>query len=97
MHNNPPIAWSHLFSIHVHVCSVPTLTFLACVSSVAGQAKAEEGINLVDASASIFTWLGLAVVNICGDEKSSNKGEEERLQISLGLKLIGCFLQRRCC
>lgn len=31
--------------------------FLACVSSVAGQAKTEEGINLVDASASIFTRL----------------------------------------
>lgn len=31
--------------------------FLACVSSIARQAKAEEGINLVDASASIFTWL----------------------------------------
>lgn len=31
--------------------------FLTCVSSIAGQAKAEEGINLVDASASIFTRL----------------------------------------
>lgn len=38
--------------------------FLTHVSSVAGQAKAEEGINLVDASASICTRLGLAVVNV---------------------------------
>lgn len=41
------------------------LTFLTRVSSIAGQTKAEEWINLVDASASIFTWLGLAVINIC--------------------------------
>lgn len=38
--------------------------FLARVSSVAGQAKAEEGINLVNTSASIFTWLRLAVIDI---------------------------------
>lgn len=40
------------------------LTFLACVSPVAGQAEAEEWINLVDAGASIFTWLRLTVIDI---------------------------------
>lgn len=64
-------AQSNLLFNHVCVCVCvhQPLTFLTHVSSVAGQAKAEEGINLVDASASICTRLGLAVVNVCGEGK----------------------------
>lgn len=62
----------------VSVCEVPVAVavvlsptvlatfyiFLTRVTSIAGQAKAEKRVNLVDASASIFTWLRLAVINI---------------------------------
>lgn len=53
--------------------SVP-LTFLACVSSIAGQAEAEEWVNLVDASASVLARLRLAVVNVCRRETEREKG-----------------------
>lgn len=38
--------------------------FLTSVSSVAWQAKTEEGINFINASPSVFTRLGLAVINV---------------------------------
>lgn len=74
-----------------------TLTFLACVSSIAGQAKAEEWINLVDASASIFAWLRLAVINVCEEEKKKNPAWTGGLWILLGLKFKGCILLKRSC
>lgn len=59
MHDDSALTQPGVIFIYlcVFVCCILTLTFLACVSSIARQAKAEEGINLVDASASIFTWL----------------------------------------
>lgn len=72
IHNNVPLTYLGLPFIHVYVCSVLTLTFLAHVSSVTGQAKAEEWINLVNASASIFTWLWLAVIYVCEGGKKKN-------------------------
>lgn len=38
--------------------------FFTHVSPVTGQAEAEERVNLVNASASVFARLGLAVINI---------------------------------
>lgn len=93
IHNSLPLTYLGLLVIHVYVCSILTLTFLACVSSITGQAKAEEWINLVDASASIFTWLWLAVIDVCEEEKKRAGG----LKISLGFKLKGCILLKRCC
>lgn len=42
------------------------LTFLAEASPIAGEAKADEGIDLIDARATVLTGAGDAIVNIWG-------------------------------
>lgn len=41
-----------------------SLTFLTHVSTVAGQTQADEGVHLIDAGASVLTWVGQTVVYI---------------------------------
>lgn len=56
------------------------LTFLTPIAFIAGEAEAEEGVDLVDAGASVLTRLWLAVVYICEEEQGGMK-------LSAGLRL----------
>lgn len=60
------VIW-HWFVIHSHMCVV--LTFLALIAFIAGQAEAEERVDLVNAGASVLARLRLAVVYICQEER----------------------------
>lgn len=55
--------------IQSHVCAA--LTFLAPIAFIAGQAEAEEGVDFVDAGASVLARLRLAVVYICKEEQEA--------------------------
>lgn len=56
------------------------LTFLTPIALVTGQAEAEEGVDLVDAGASVLARLRLAVVYICEEEQGG-------MRLSAGLRL----------
>ena len=49
------------------------VTFLTRGSTVAGQTQAHEGVDLIDAGASVLTRVGLAVVDVC-QVKRRHKG-----------------------
>lgn len=66
--------------LNVCMTAALPLTFLTCVSSVAWQAEAEEWINLVNASSSIFTRLGLAVVDVCVEGRKKKQQEQTRFR-----------------
>lgn len=55
--------------MHSHMRGL--LTFLASIPFITGQAEAEEGVGFVDAGASVFTRIRLAVVHICGEEQEA--------------------------
>lgn len=78
---------SHICPLYTcTVCTVSSiLTFLAHVSSITGQAKAKEWINLVNASASIFTWLWLAVIYVCegGKKNSKSRPAEDLIRVQI--------------
>lgn len=75
----PPKFKIHQIFLIVHDCSTSSLTFLTRVSSIARQAEAEEWIDLVNASSSIFTRFGLAVVDVWVQEKGSGNRPDSHL------------------
>jgi len=44
-------------------------TFLTGGSTIAGQTQAYKRVDLVNAGASILTWIGLTIINICEDKQ----------------------------
>lgn len=42
-------------------------TFLTAAASVAGQAEADEGVDLIDAGAAVLAGARQAVIDVCGD------------------------------
>lgn len=53
---------------------IVTVTFFTRGSTVAWQTKADKGVDLIDAGASVLAWIGLAVVNVW-KEKRAKTGE----------------------
>lgn len=54
--------------------SVDIFTFLTRSSSIAGQTKADKGVDLIDAGPSVLAWIGLAVVNVWRGRKARREG-----------------------
>lgn len=49
-----------------------TVTFFTCSSTIAGKTKADKGVDLIDAGASVLAWIGLAVVNVWKEKRATH-------------------------
>lgn len=58
-------------SVGIFVMASGVLTFLTAITFVTGQAEADVGVGLVDAGASVFTGIRLAVVHIWEEEQEA--------------------------
>lgn len=61
-----PVAW-HPPPL-LFLGSQQRLTFLTEAAAVAGEAKADEGVHLIDARPSVLTGAGDTVVNVCREK-----------------------------
>lgn len=51
----------------MHLCYL--ITFLTSGSTIAGQTQTYKRVDLVNAGASILTWIGLTIINICENKQ----------------------------